>query len=352
MPRFRDLGLTVGKLPAGENNAITDVDGVMIGHETLIEGQHIRTGVTAIFPHGDNLVQMPVPAAVHTINGFGKAAGFEQVRELGAIETPILLTNTLSVGMASHTLADYMASQHTGLRSVNPLVGECNDSHLNDIRGQHIQETHVLRALQNVRRGTVVEGNVGAGTGTSCYGFKGGIGTASRKTPQGYTAGVLMQTNFGAAGELLVLGAPIGEQVPVVPEAEIPLEDDPGADGSVMIVIATDAPLTARQLGRLARRAAFGLARTGTICHHGSGDFVVAFSTAYPIRQDAQQITRLPDRGSYFNSLFQAVVESVEESVYNALLAAETMRGYNGNILYALPQAELHRWLQHYGRAE
>lgn len=352
MPRFRDLGLKVGHLPTGTHNAITDVDGVLVGHETLIEGQHIRTGVTAILPHGDNLHEMPLPAAVHTINGFGKAVGFEQVRELGALETPILLTNTLSVGIAAHTLADYMAAQNLGLRSVNPLVGECNDSHLNDIRGQHVQPSHILRALQNARRGTVAEGNVGAGTGTSCYGFKGGVGTASRKTPQGYTVGALLQTNFGAAGELLVLGAPVGQHIPVRPAPETPPTEDPGADGSIMIVLATDAPLTTRQLGRLTRRAAFGLARTGTICHHGSGDFVVAFSTAYPLRQEPQQVTRLPDRGSIFNPLFQAVVEGVEEAVYNALLAAETMRGRNGNMLYALPEDTLRQWLRHYERLE
>ncbi len=350
MPRFQDYGLRVGHLPSGTHNAITDVDGIAAGHMTLIEGSDIRTGVTAILPHGDNLYDKPLPAAVHTINGFGKAAGFEQVRELGALETPIILTNTLSVGMASHTLAEYMAGQNWGLRSVNPLVGECNDGFVNDIRGQHIQAHHVLMALQHTASGAVVEGNVGAGTGTSCYGFKGGIGTASRKTPQGYTVGVLMQTNFGARGDLLVLGAPIGQHIPVVPEPETPPEESPGEEGSVMIVLATDAPLTSRQLGRLARRVSFGLARTGTICDHGSGDFVLAFSTAYPLHTEAQTITRLPDRGSVFNPLFRAVIESVEEAVYNALLAAETMRGHNGHMLYALPHDALLHWLRHYGR--
>jgi len=352
MNRFRDLGLRVGTLPTGTHNAITDVEGVLVGHETLIEGRHIRTGVTAVFPHGGNLYENPLPAAVHTINGFGKATGYEQVRELGALETPVILTNTLSVGIAAHALADYMAAQNLGLRSVNPLVGECNDGHLNDIRGQHVQSHHVLLAMQHANPGSVAEGNVGAGTGTSCYGFKGGIGTASRKTPQGYTVGVLLQTNFGAVGELLVLGAPVGEHIPVVPDPQAAPEEDPGADGSVMMIVATDAPLTTRQLGRLARRTAFGLARTGTICHHGSGDFAVAFSTAYPLKASAQQVTRLPDRGSVFNPLFQAVVESVEEAVYNALLAAETLRGRNGHTLYALPPDSLLHWLRHYGRAE
>ncbi|MCA9912900.1 MAG: P1 family peptidase [Anaerolineae bacterium] len=350
MPRFQEYGLRVGQFPSGKNNAITDVEGVAVGHMTLIEGSEIRTGVTAVLPHGDDIYAKPLPAAVHTINGFGKATGFEQVRELGALETPIILTNTLSVGMASYALADYMAGQNRGLRSVNPLVGECNDGFLNDIRGQHIQAHHVLMALQRTTPGAVTEGNVGAGTGTSCYGFKGGIGTASRKTPQGYTVGVLMQTNFGARGDLLVLGSPIGQHIPVVPEPETPPEESPGEDGSIMIVLATDAPLTSRQLGRLARRVSFGLARTGTMCDHGSGDFVVAFSTAYPLHTEAQTITRLPDRGSEFNPLFRAVVESVEEAVYNALLAAETLRGHNGHTLHALPQDALLHWLRHYGR--
>ncbi len=333
--RFRDLGVSVGRLPAGEHNAITDVEGVLVGHHTLHQGESIRTGITAILPHGGNLFRDKVTAAVHTINGFGKACGFEQVRELGTIETPILLTGTLNVGKVADACISYMLQDNPTLRSINPLVGECNDGYLSDNHGRQVEAEHVFAAINNATGGQVIEGCVGAGTGTSCYGFKGGIGTASRKTGD-YTVGVLMQTNFGSREELSILGVPIGQHI----EAGDTIPDD----GSVMIIIATDAPLTSRQLGRLAHRVSFGLGRTGTSCHHGSGDFVVAFSTG-------GLSGVIPDHNNpALNGLFQAVVESVEESVYNALFAAETTQGHRGNHLDALSHKTVERYLRYYKR--
>jgi D-aminopeptidase len=335
--RFRDLGITVGTLATGQNNTICDVAGIHVGHSTLIQGETIRTGVTAILPHEGNLFVERVPAAVHTINGFGKACGFEQVRELGYLETPILLTNTLNVGKVADACIQYTLRQNDA-RSVNPVVGECNDSFLNDIQGRHVQAEHVFAAIENADS-TCPEGNIGAGTGTSCYGFKGGIGSASRIAGK-YTVGALLQTNFGRRDELTILGVPIGQHLSEKPQT--------GNDGSVMIVLATDAPLSARQLGRLAHRAAFALARTGTVCHHGSGDFVIAFSTAYRISENEQNILLIPDTS--LDSLFHAVVETVEESVYNALFAAETMQGREGNRLEYLPKQALIDWLRYYRR--
>lgn len=333
--RFRDFGVTVGTLPTGKRNAITDVDGVVVGHTTLIEGDDIRTGVTAILPHTGNLFTQPVTAAVHTINGFGKAIGFEQVRELGTIETPILLTNTLNIGKVSDALVGYMINQNTDLRSVNPLVGECNDGYLNNIHKRAVEAPHVLNAIENASVNTE-EGCVGAGTGTVCYGLKGGIGTASRLI-EDYTVGALLQTNFGTTQELQILGVPIGQHL--TNGDNVPV----GEDGSVMIIIATDAPLSSRQLGRLAHRIPFGLGRTGTVCHHGSGDFVVAFSTNQsPVTEH--------DNPSLMNQLFTAVVECVEEAVYNTLLAANDMRGFQGHTLKALPKDKLQLWLKHYRR--
>jgi len=345
MTRFREFGLSSGALETGQSNSMLDVAGVRVGHATLIEGEHIRTGVTAILPHERNLFKEKVPAAVYTINGYGKAVGFEQVRELGSIETPIMLTNTLNVGKVADALIGYMLDSDPDIGTVNPLVGECNDGYLSDIHGRHVAAAHVLEAIENARNSdTIIEGCVGAGTGTSCYQFKGGIGTASRVVPDGYHVGALVQTNFGARPELNILGVPIGQHLPGI-------EDEPGKDGSVMMVIATDAPLTARQLGRLARRASFGIARTGTVCHHGSGDFVIAFSTAYTLPDtDSKMVSCLPDNNAVFNPLFQAVVESIEESVYNALLAAETMTGHDGKTLYALPHDKLTHWLRYYRR--
>lgn len=334
--RFRDFAHLRHSLPTGQHNAITDVGGVFVGHHTLQEGTSIRTGVTAILPHQRNVFTEKVPAAVHTINGFGKACGLEQVRELGSIETPILLTNTLNVGKVADACISYMLRDNPDLRSINPLVGECNDGYLNDIQGRHVEAEHVFAAIDSASDGMVTEGCVGAGTGTSCYGLKGGIGTASRIVGD-YTVGVLMQTNFGRRDELTILGVPIGQHL----EAG----DEPNSgDGSVMIVIATDAPLSSRQLGRLAHRAAFGLGRTGTVCHHGSGDFVIAFSTS-------RWETTIPDHEQpLMNGLFRAVVECVEESVYNALVAAETTIGQGGRVLEGLSHDSLRHWLRHYRR--
>lgn len=352
--RFRDLGFMPGVLPVGPHNAITDVPGVRVGHTTLIDGDHIRTGVTVILPHGDNLFLEKVPAAAYTINGFGKAAGLEQIRELGSIETPIALTNTLNVARVADALVTYSMAANPGigwqLGTVNPVVGECNDGYLNDIRGRYVSEAHVLAAINAATGGPVAEGNVGAGTGVQCYGFKGGIGTASRQivprdgeTQPTYTLGTLVQTNFGARKDLRILGVPVGEQF--VDPGQI----DP--DGSIMIVVATDAPLTSRQLERVAHRVSFGLGRTGTICHHGSGDFVIAFSTAYrlPHRADTMfaDAPRLRD-DRLLDRLFRAVVETVEEAVYNALIAAKPLTGYQDHHLPALPHDQLVDLLQRY----
>lgn len=338
MPRFRDFIEAHWTLPAGTNNAITDVPGVHVGHVTLIEGEQIRTGVTAVLPHADNVFTNKVTAAVHTINGYGKAIGFEQIREFGEIETPILLTGTLNVWRVADALVSYMLRHNPDLRSVNPVVGECNDSFLNDGRGRHVTEEHVFAAIETAQTGTVAEGNVGAGTGTTCYGFKGGIGTASRQVKiedhPTYTVGVLMQTNFGNRQDLVMCGIPVGHHFL---ESHLPVR----GDGSVMTIIATDAPFDSRQLQRLAKRVAFGLGRTGTPGNNGSGDFVIAFSTA---RMEPK--TRINDAS--MNPFFTAVVEGVEESVYNALVAARTMSGQSGHVLYTLPHDALRNVLKRY----
>jgi D-aminopeptidase len=362
MTRLRDFGVTPGYLPTGSLNAITDVPGVRVGHVTLVSGEGalkpgegpIRTGVTAVLPHGGNLFRAKVPAAVRTINGFGKAVGFEQVRERGVIETPILLTNTLNVPRVSDALIAYMLRDNPEIGvttgTVNPLVGECNDGFLNDIRGRHVQEKHVWQTIERASDGAVEEGNVGAGTGTACYLFKGGIGTSSRIVLEGrYTVGALVQTNFGNRAELMVLGAPIGRHFL---DSHLPT---PGA-GSIMIVIATDAPLASRELGRLAARAAFGLARTGTTCHDGSGDFVIAFSTtnrrSHAPKDEVETVQRLAESEKTMDPLFQAVVESVEEAILNALVAAQTLTGRDGNTLHAIPHDKLRELLTYYRRRE
>ena len=338
--RIRDFGLSPGSLPTGQHNAITDVDGVLVGHTTLIRGDDVRTGVTAILPHGGNLFEAKVPAAVQRINGFGKPTGFEQIRELGSIETPILLTNTLNVPRVADALVTYMLAQNPriGLDSagtVNPVVGECNDGFLNDIRARHVIEQDVLNAIANASAGPVAEGCVGAGTGTICYRFKGGIGTASRQAA-GYTVGALLQTNFGRRELLTVGGVPVGRLLADVAQPQV-------GPGSVMIVLATDAPLTVQQLERLTQRAAFGLGRTGSSCQDGSGDFVIAFSTAnqrghgVDLVSDIQRV----DSSRILDELFLAVVECVEEAVYNSLTAATTMQGRGGNTVYALPHDRL-----------
>ncbi len=345
-PRIRDLGVAPGVLPTGPLNAITDVTGVRVGHRTILRGDSVRTGVTAILPHGGDLFADKTPAAVYVGNGFGKAAGFLQVRELGNIETPIVLTNTLSVGRAIEAVVAWTLAQegHQEVRSVNAVVGETNDGYLNDIRGMHVTSEDVVAAIVAARGGPVAEGSVGAGTGTSAFGWKGGIGTSSRRLPAslgGYTAGVLVQSNFG--GVLEIDGARVGEALGrfsfrdhLTPEATTGKEADAG-DGSCMIVVATDAPLSPRNLERLARRAVLGLARTGSFMSNGSGDFVIAFSTANlaPPTDGPRKIFDLPN--SEMSPLFLAVVEAVEESVYNSITRATTVRGRDGHTREAIP---------------
>jgi len=321
-PRSRDLGLAPGVYSPGPLNAITDVAGVRVGHVTLIQGDNVRTGVTAVIPAGGNLFQEKLPGAVFVGNAFGKLAGSTQVEELGTIETPIVLTNTLNVGTAMEGVIAYTLAQPGNERvvSVNALVGETNDSGLNDIRGMHVRREHVLQAIRDAKDGPVEEGSVGAGTGTRCYAWKGGIGTSSRVAgPRngGYTVGVLVQTNFG--GVLTMGGAPVGKELGRVAT--------PG-DGSCMIVVATDAPLTAKDLKRLAARAVFGLGRTGSSYSNGSGDYAIAFSTAPSAR--VKRTSGTP--GAYealptdaVSPLFEMALEATEEAVYNSLLRATTV---------------------------
>ena len=333
-PRARDLGITVGVYPSGARDAITDVDGVRVGHTTIVEGERVRTGVTAILPHGGNLFQDKVAGAVFVGNAFGKLAGSTQVNELGTIETPIVLTNTLSVGAAMDAVVRYTLAQpgNEQVRSVNALVGETNDGALNDIRGLHVTREHVIAAITGAAGGAVAEGTVGAGTGTVNYGWKGGIGTASRTIPGdrgGYTVGVLTQTNFG--GNLTIAGVPIFRALQP-PRGRGAAANDAG-DGSCMLVVATDAPLDARDLRRLAARAIFGLARTGSSYSNGSGDFAIAFSTSPEMRSRFNQTAPRsravlpPDAAS---PLFEAALEATEEAVYNALFQATTVRSASG----------------------
>ena len=338
--RARDYGIKIGVMPTGKWNAITDVAGVKVGHTTLIEGDHIRTGVTAIVPHAGNIFQEKVPAAIYVANGFGKLAGATQVEELGNIETPIVLTNTLGVATGIDALIDYTLKQdgNEKVRSLNAVVGETNDGSLNDIRGRHVKKEHVLQALIKADTGQVLEGNVGAGTGTRCFGFKGGIGTASRKLPTslgGYTIGVLVQSNFG--GILQIDGLPVGETLGKYYFKD-QLQD--GADGSCMMIVATDAPLDVRNLKRLAKRAMLGLAKTGGIASNGSGDYVIAFSTAEQLRVPYNSREGLLQQSVLSNDrmspLFMAVIEATEEAIINSLFAAETMEG-NGVKIEALP---------------
>ncbi|MCC7361872.1 MAG: P1 family peptidase [Anaerolineales bacterium] len=358
MPRARELGLVGPGLPPGPLNAITDVAGVLVGHATLIAGEGalrpghgpVRTGVTVIRPHGGNLFRDKVPAAVYTLNGYGKPLGFEQVRELGLLEAPIALTNTLNVGLVADALvqAAIEASPEIGITtsSVNVVVGETNDGYLNDLQGRHVRAEHVRAALASAASaagGPVAEGSVGAGTGTSAFGWKAGMGTASRVLPPqagGYTLGALVQANFGRAAQLTIRGVPVGQVI-------TPPRDDPGGPGSVMIVLATDAPLDARQLGRLGPRAGVGLARLGSTLDHGSGDFVIAFSPAATVPHTPPALTEqravVVDEARLTKWLFPAVAEAVEEAVLNALCAAENMVGRDGHVRHALPVGEVAR---------
>jgi D-aminopeptidase len=386
-PRARETGLTIGVLPPGPLNAITDVAGVRVGHRTIVRGDDIRTGVTAILPHGGNLFREKVPGAIFVGNGFGKLAGSTQVGELGEIETPILLTSTLCVPRVADALIDYMLALpgNEEVRSINPLVAETNDGLLNDIRGRHIGRDDVLAAIRNSGPGAVEEGAVGAGTGTVAFGFKGGIGTSSRRLPNslgGYTVGILVQTNFG--GVLTIAGAPIGrelgryylkeelegstgerktgrgqtaERVNVDSEErneQIGDEVKDTADGSVIIVIATDAPTDSRNLGRMAARAMMGLARTGSSASNGSGDYAIAFSTAPTLRirtgQPGPSSTRRAEllSNDAMSPLFLAVIEATEEAVYNSLFRATDTTG-RGRKVEALPIDRTLEILRKYG---
>jgi D-aminopeptidase len=365
-PRARELGWIAGSLPVGQVNAITDVPGVQVGHATLCEGSGplrpgagpVRTGVTIIRPHAGSLFREKVRAAVHTINGFGKVVGFEQVRELGLLESPIALTNTLNVGLVADALIEHAIrdSPEIGVTTgtVTVVVGETNDGYLNDIQGRHVRAEHVLAALAGAAAGSVSEGAVGAGTGTSCFGWKGGIGTASRRLPSdagGYTLGALVQSNFGRPSDLTICGVPVGRHL-VPPGAPGPAAPE---RGSIMVVLATDAPLDARQLQRLGVRATAGLARTGSHLGHDSGDFVIVFSTAHRIPHAAPALTRTEtvviDEGRVMRWLFPAVVESVEEAILNSLCRAETVTGRDGHIRHALPVEEVCRLVSGMGGA-
>ena len=350
--RTRDLGIKVGVLQPGKYNAITDVEGVKVGHFTLIKGDDVRTGVTAILPHSDNLFQEKVPAAIYIYNGFGKLTGYSQVEELGNIETPIILTNTLSVPTAADALIDYTLSFENAedIRSVNPIVGETNDSRLNDIRGRQIRKGHVLEAIKSAVSGPVEEGVVGAGTGTVCFGFKGGIGTASRVLPDelgGWTIGVLVQSNFG--GVLQINGAPVGIDLKKYYFSEI-LENS--QDGSCMIVVMTDAPLCSRNLKRLAKRTMLGLAKTGGIASNGSGDYAIAVSTSKELRiphiteSKFRQINVL--RNDEMSPLFMATIEATEEAILNSLFMAKSITGYNGYTVESLLKTKVLEILNKY----
>jgi len=352
--RFRELGFKIGKLKTGKYNAITDVEGVKVGHTTLIFGDSVRTGVTAILPHAGNIFQQKVPAAIYIGNGFGKLTGYSQVKELGNIETPVILTNTLSVPTASDALISYTVKLpgNEGVHSVNPIVGETNDGWLNDIRGRHIREGHVLSAIQNAKGGMVEEGNVGAGTGTTCFGYKGGIGTSSRVIPAslgGYTVGVLVQTNFG--GVLEINGVPVGKELNNYPFRDKILNE---ADGSCMIVVITNAPLSSRNLERLAKRAIMGLAKTGGIASNGSGDYVIALSTAKD-----NLITHSGDslfynskvlRNENMTPLFLATIEATEEAIVNSLFSAKTMTGRDGHQVTSIPVDRVLEIMKKYNR--
>lgn len=335
-PRLRDLSIVIGVLDPGPLNAITDVGGVRVGHRTLIEGDRVRTGVTAIVPHAGNLFQDKVPAAIVVGNGFGKLMGSTQVQELGEIETPILLTNTLSVAAAAEGTIRWTLAQagNEAARSVNAVVGETNDASLNDIRAMKVTYQHAIDAIQQASSGAVAEGSVGAGTGTMAFGLKGGIGTSSRRLPQrfdGHTVGVIVQSNFG--GLLTIDGMPVWKLIDKNPFAPPPA---PANAGSIMIVVATDAPLSDRNLERLAKRALVGLSRTGATIANGSGDYVIAFSTAESVRRTPARrssianVAELPN--DHMDPLFQAVAEATEEAIINSMLQARPMNSAFRNV--------------------
>lgn len=334
-PRSREAGIIIGSFDTGPLNAITDVSGVRVGHVTVVDGKRIHTGVTAIFPHDGNVFMERVPAAIYTANGFGKLIGVTQVAELGELETPILLTGTLSVWQAADAMVAWLLAQPgmKDVRSINPVVGETNDGLLSDIRARPIRPEHVTKALESAKSGPVEEGCVGAGAGTVAFGWKGGIGTSSRKLPTaagGYTVGVLVQSNFG--GDLSIDGFHIEREL-----SRRKKENNSG-DGSIMIIVATDAPLGSRNLKRLAARAMVGLARTGSSMSNGSGDYAIAFSTAKECRRksDATAHDVKEVANPEMSTLFKAVADAAEESIYNSLFKATAVQGFHGKI-EALP---------------
>ena len=343
-----------GILPPGPLNAITDVAGVKVGHVTLIEGEDVRTGATAILPHDGNVYQEKVPAGIAVGNGHGKLMGSTQIDELGEVETPIVLTNTLAVPRAADAIYDWTLAQPGNERavSINAVVGETNDSHLNDIRQRVLTPDIVHRAIESACSGPVEEGAVGAGTGTVAFGWKGGIGTSSRALPEplgAFTVGVLVQSNFG--GVLQICGAPVGQELGCFYLRD--QLDNAAADGSIMIVVASDAPLSDRNLTRLARRALAGLARTGAAMSNGSGDYVIAFSTAETVRRYRHTACHLSTIAELQNDsvspLFQAVIEATEEAIYNSLFKARTVSGRAGATVEALPMDRVLELLRGYG---
>ncbi len=342
----RNLGIEIGRIPPGKTDTITDVPGVQVGHTSLIEGDSVRTGITAIIPHTGNLFYEKAHAAAVTINGYGKATGFPQINELGTIETPILLTNTLNVGKASDALIEWVidkySAQNREIRSINPVVAECNDSYLNDIQARAVEKEHVFHALNNALQDAVEEGVVGAGVGMSAFEFKSGIGSASRSLiidDKRYTLGVLSLPNFGRREELMIDGVPVGRML------SDRRKDEAVPDvGSIVVVIGTDIPLSHRQLTRVAKRAAFGIARTGGTCHNGSGEFAIAFSTANRVPGDKKRTfleeSRLNDAGPAINEIFQATIEATEESILSALFSARTIVGRKGHRRVNIPTSQ------------
>jgi D-aminopeptidase len=361
-PRARDTGIEIGSMPTGSKNAINDVPEVRVGHVTLIDGDGshepgngpVRTGVSVILPHSGNLFREKVAASVFVQNGFGKCIGQEQIDELGVIESPIAMTGTMNVGIVADGLIqnaiDLNPDCGVTTSTVNPVVTECSDAYLNDQHGRHVRQHHVLEAIENASTEQVAEGNVGAGTGMSLFGFKGGIGTASRVVPRefgGYTVGVMILGNCGTREQLRINGAPVGMHLE---------EWNPGREqdtGSIIIVVGTDAPLLDRALNRLARRAAMGLARTGSIAAHGSGDYILAFSNAHRFPHDGDMLTmqleHVVEIGEAINWLFQATIEATEEAIINALFGADTMVGRDGNVRYGLPIDRVVEITQQYG---
>ncbi|GAB4533182.1 MAG: P1 family peptidase [Anaerolineae bacterium] len=368
-PRTRAMGIAPGRLSPGPHNAITDVAGVRVGHVTLIQGEGplvpgqgpIRTGVTAILPHGGDLFLDKVVGVVHTINGFGEVTNAHQVTELGVLEGPIMITNTLNVPRVADAVIDWALARNPQMGvttwGISPIVAECSDMYLNDIRGRHVKAEHVLAAIERASDGPVEEGNVGAGTGMSCYGFKGGVGTSSRVVLAGagrYTVGVLLVSNFGSRERLMIDGVPVGRLLADwLAESVEPARPE---GGSVVVVLATDAPLSDRQVGRLARRVAHGLARTGSVAGTTSGDFVIAFTTANRVAHQSQSasypMTCLAESWEIINPFFEAVVEATEEAVLNSLCRAQTLVGRDEHVRHALPLEQVVDIMHRFGHAQ